>query len=90
MTKFARRLFAFSEFVPSSPGVRSEFVLSLLGVCSAFVRSSFGVRSEFVRSSFGVCSELVHVWPKPKNVPMQDLLQVTAFFVKTFNCKPRI
>ena len=51
MTKFARRLFACSEFVPSSPGVRSEFVRSLSRVCAEFVRSS-----EFFRSSFGVRS----------------------------------
>ena len=112
MTKLARSLFACSEFVPSSPGVRSEFVRSLSGVCSEFVRSSFGVRSEFgVRSSLGVCSELVHEEPgasekrlprktrsapyyvvcgqnpNPKNVPMQDLSQITAFFVKTRNCR---
>ena len=106
MTKLARSLFACSEFVPSSPGVRSEFVRSLSGVCSEFVRSSFGVRS-----SLGVCSELVHEEPgasekrlprktrsapyyvvcgqNPKNVPMQDLLQIAAFFVKTRNCRKR-
>ena len=104
MPKFARSLFACSEFVPSSPGVRSEFV-----------RSSFGVRSEFGVCSFGACSELVHGEPgasekrllrktrsapyfvvcgqnqkkNPKNVPMQDLLQITAFFVKTRNCRKR-
>ena len=122
MPKFARSLFACSEFVPGSPGVRSEFVRSsfrvrsefvrsLSGVGSEFVRSSFGVRSEFVRSSFGACSELVHrepgasekrllrkntfcsalcsVWPKLKNVPMQDLLQITTFFVKTRDCRKR-
>ena len=59
MPKFARSLFACSEFVPSSHGVRSEFVRSSSGVCPEFVRSSFGVRSEFVRSSFGVRSEFV-------------------------------
>ena len=110
MTKLARSLFACSEFVPSSPGVRSEFVRSLSGVCSEFVRSSFGVRSEF-----GVRLELVRSWftrqpgasekhlprktrsapyyvvcgQKPKNVPMQDLLQIAAFFVKTRNCRKR-
>ena len=108
--KLARSLFACSEFVPSSPGVRAEFVRSfvrsLLGVCSEFIRSS-----EFARKLFGSCSELVHEEPgasekrlrrktrsapyyvvrgqNPKNVPMQDLLQITAFFVKTRNCRKR-
>ena len=117
MTKLARSLFACSEFVPSSPGVRSEFVRSSFGVCPEFARSLFGVHSDFVRSSefawslLGVCSELVHEEPgasekrlprktrsapyyvvcgqNPKNVPMQDLLQIAAFFVKTRNCRKR-
>ena len=46
MPKFARSLFACSEFVPSSPGVRPEFAPSLFGVRSEFVRS------ELVRSWF--------------------------------------
>ena len=62
MTRFARSLFACSEFVPSSPGVRPEFARSLFGVRSEFFRSFFGLRSEFVRGLFGVCSELVRSW----------------------------
>ena len=85
-----------SEFARSSFGVRSEF-----GVRSSeFARSLFGVCSELVHEGPGASEKrlprktrsapyYVVCGQNPKNVPMQDLLQIAAFFVKTRNCRKR-
>ena len=84
-----------SEFVRSLLGVCSEFIRSSFGV-----RSSLGVCSEFVHEEPGASEKrlprktrsapnYVVCGQNPKNVPMQDLLQITAFFVKTRNCRKR-
>ena len=95
------RLFGVcSELARSSFGVCPEFARSLFGVHSEFVRSSFGVCSEFVHEEPGASEKrpprktrsapyYVVCGQNPKNVPMQDLLQITAFFVKTRNCRKR-
>ena len=89
-----------SEFVRSLFGVRSEFVRSLFVRSSEFAWSLFGVCSELVHEEPGASEKrlprktrsapyYVVCGQNPKNVPMQDLLQITAFFVKTRNCRKR-
>ena len=92
---------ARSEFVRSLFGVCPEFVRSLFGVRSSeFARSLFGVCSELVHEEPGASEKrlprktrfapyFVVCGQNPKNVPMQDLLQIAAFFVKTRNCRKR-
>ena len=95
-SEFVRSLSGIcSEFARSLFGVHSEFVRS-----SEFAWSLFGVRSEFVHEEPGASEKrlprktrsapyYVVCGQNPKNVPMQDLLQITAFFVKTRNCRRR-
>ena len=84
-----------SEFVRSLSGVCSDFVRS-----SEFARSLFGVCSELVHEEPGASEKrlprktrsapyFVVCGQNPKNVPMLDLLQIAAFFVKTRNCRKR-
>ena len=77
-----------SEFVRSLLGVCSEFIRNSFGV-----RSSLEVCSELVHEEPGASEKrlprktrsapyYVVCGQNPKKVPMQDLLQIAAFFVK--------